>query len=701
MHLEPIVSFAILLTVILIVPLLFERFKLPGLIGLLIAGVALGPHGLHLLNTESETLKLLSDIGLVYLMFVAGLEIDMEQFEQTKHRSIGFGTFTFLVPLITGTIVGRMFGFGWNASVLIGSLFASHTLLAYPIISRLGVIKNEAVTVTIGATIFTDIGSLLVLAVCVAIHQGAFSTFSLMKLLLGLVIYSAVILFGFKWLGHEFFRRTRDEQGNQFLFILMVVFISALGAEVIGVEKIVGAFLAGLAVNEVIGSGPVKEKVVFVGNVLFIPIFFVDLGLLIDIPGFIKSISSVWLTLAILVGLIGSKGAAALLAKVVYRYNWQEMITMWSLSLPQVAATLAATLVGYRAGLLTEGVLNGVIVLMMVTATLGPLITARSAPGLITTDTTSEASESTLVWKNDPSQALTVVVPVRNPETERNLIEMAALLIRRESGRVVPLAVTPAHIHMDSPELENDIQQSKILLSKAVELGREFGVEVEPLVRIDQGIVHGINHASREQDANLIVMGWGSTTGIRARLFGNVIDSVLWASHCPVAVTRLLDSPSNIRSILVPIENLTQEAVRVVRFVEIFAQANQAEVTLLHVCARRTSPARVAWMESQLNLLVSKYFPQSHTNIKVLASDNLVNAILKASKSCDLVVLRSRRRRLNIGEVALSDVTTEIVRQIQCSVVLLGEPQGYQDNLSKAREVVKKSSPENLTKQEI
>ncbi|MGH8001964.1 MAG: cation:proton antiporter [Brasilonema sp.] len=702
MHLEPIVSFAILLTVILIVPLLFERLKLPGLLGLLIAGVALGPHGLRLLSTESETLKLLSDIGLVYLMFVAGLEIDMEQFERTKHRSIGFGTFTFLLPLITGIIVGRMFGFGWNASVLIGSLFASHTLLAYPIISRLGVINNEAVTVTIGATIFTDIGSLLVLAVCVGIHQGEFSTFSLVRLLLGLVIYSAIVLFGFKWLGHEFFRRTGDEQGNQFLFVLLVVFISALGAEVIGVEKIVGAFLAGLAVNEVIGSGPVKEKVVFVGNVLFIPIFFIDLGLLIDIPGFIKSISSIWLTLAILVGLIGSKFAAALLAKVVYRYNWREMITMWSLSLPQVAATLAATLVAYRAKLVSEDVLNGVIVLMMVTATLGPLITARSAPGLTTPDTTPEPSgESIFGWKNNASQALTVVVSVRNPETERNLIEMAALLVRRESGRVVPLAVTPAHIHMDSPELEKGIERSKILLSKAAELGQEFGVEVEPLARIDQGIVQGISHASREQDANLIVMGWGRTTGIRARLFGNVIDSVLWASHCPVAVTRLLDSPSNIRRILVPIENLSQEAVRVVRFAEIFADANQAEVTLLHVCERRTSPARIAWMESQLDLLVSKYFPQSDTSIKVLPSDNVVNAILKASQSCDLVVLRSRRRRLNIGEVAVSDVTTEVVRQIQCSVVLLGEPQGYQESLRKARAFVQKSSPENLTKEEV
>lgn len=693
MHLEPIVSFAILLTVILIVPLIFERLKLPGLLGLLAAGVVLGPHGFHLLSNESETLKLLSGIGLIYLMFVAGLEIDMEQFERTKHRSIGFGTFTFLVPLIVGTIVGRIFGFGWNASFLIGSLFASHTLLAYPIISRLGVINNEAVTVTIGATIFTDIGSLLVLAVCIGIHQGEFSTFSLVKLLLGLVIYSAVILFGFRWLGHEFFRRTGEEEGNQFLFILLVVFISALGAEVIGVEKIVGAFLAGLAVNEVIGSGPVKEKVVFVGNVLFIPIFFISLGLLIDIPAFISSISSIWLTLAILVGLIGSKFGAALLAKLVYRYNWREMITMWSLSLPQVAATLAATLVGYRAGLLTENVLNGVIVLMIVTATLGPLITARSAAGLTVTDTTpDETTGSMLGWKDDPADVLTVVVPVRNPETERNLIEMASLLVRRELGKVVALAVTPAHLHMDAPELENDIQQSKNLLSNAVDLGREFGVELEPVARIDQGIAQGISHASREQNSSLIVMGWGRTTGLRARLFGGVIDRVLWASHCPVVVTRLLDSPSNIRSILVPIENLSQESVRIVRFAQILADANQAQVTLLHVCSSHTSNARIAWMKSQLDLLVSRHFSQSRTSIKVMPADNVVSAILNAAKSCDLVVLRSRRRRVSIGQVAVSDVTTDVVRQLQCSVVLLGEPQAYQENLRRSRVIVKKLS---------
>lgn len=676
---EPIVPFAILLVVILTVPYLFERLRLPGLVGLLVAGVALGPNGLHVLNKEAETMKLLSDIGLVYLMFVAGLEVDIQQFRKTKHRSAGFGTFTFLVPLIVGTIVGRLFGFGWNASILIGSLFASHTLLAYPIVSRLGVVGNEAVTVTIGATIFTDIGALLVLAVCMGIHGGDFTIFKLFALLLSLLIYSAVVLFGFDWAGREFFRRTGDDEGNQFLFVLLAVFLASLGAQLIGVEKIVGAFLAGLAVNDAVGEGPVKEKVVFVGSVLFIPIFFVDMGLLINVPTFINNITSMskatLLTLVVVVGLIGSKFLAALFAKLVYRYNWQEMLTMWSLSLPQVAATLAATLVGYRAGLLTEDVLNSVIVLMLVTATLGPVITSRVAVGLRVAQTSDETVSAPSDGKSaSVEHPFTVVVPVSNPETEQYLLQMAAALARHEAGIIVPLAIAKAHAHMDSPELETAFQRGEMLLNSATQMSADLGVEVQPLLRLDDDVARGISRGSREQNASLIVMGWGKRTGFRARLFGNVIDSVLWASHCPVAITRLLEDPRKIQRILVPIENLTSQAVQPVRFAQILADANQARVTLLHVCDRRTSTAKIAWNRSQLQLLVSKLVPESNVEIEITPHDNVVKAIAQAVQPSDLVILRSKRQR-TAGGLAISDVTSQLVQQLTCSVVMLGEPQ--------------------------
>lgn len=675
MHLEPIVSFAILLAVILIVPLCFERIKLPGILGLLIAGVILGPNGFHLLNHDSETMKLLAGIGLVYLMFVAGLEIDLKQFLATKHRSIGFGSLTFIVPLIIGTIVGRMFGYDWNASILIGSLFASHTLLAYPIISRLGVVNNEAVTVTIGATIFTDIGALLVLAVCVGINKGDFTVFSLASLLLSLLIYSALILFGFNWLGKAFFRRSGDEEGNQFLFILLVVFVSALGAELIGVEKIIGAFLAGLAVNSIVGEGPVKEKILFIGTVLFIPIFFVDIGLLLDLPAFVRSTNAIGLTITVVIGLISSKFLAALLAKLAYRYTWREGITMWSLSMPQVAATLAATFVGYREGMLSEDMLNSVIVLMLVTATVGPLITARSAVGLTPTAEHLLIEEPSLPDEVVEPQSLAIVVPVYNPNTERNLIEMAALLAQHDSGRIVPLAITSAHVHMDDPELEGALLRSQSLLQRATEIGKEFGATVEPMLRIDDDIAQGISRASREQQANLIVMGWGQTDGIRARLFGTLIDRTLWSAHCPVAVARLLRPAAEIHRILVPLEIPTAKALQIVRFAAILAQANQAEITLLHVADPHSPPERMDWLKSQLDWLATQA-NEVKLDIQILQADDVVSTIVKQSRSFDLVVLRTLRRRSSgIGEVTLSSIAIPIVKQVSCSVIMLGEPQ--------------------------
>lgn len=677
---EPIVPFVVLLAIILIVPPLFERIRLPGLVGLLAAGVALGPDGAKLLSSESETMQLLSDIGLVYLMFVAGLEVELEQFQKTKYRSAGFGSFTFLVPLIFGIVVGRMFGFGWNASILIGSLFASHTLLAYPIVSRLGVVNNEAVTVTIGATIFTDIGALLVLAVCVGIHAGDFTAIKLVTLIGALAIYTALILIGFSWVGREFFRRSGDEEGNQFLFILLAVFLAAVGAQVIGVEKIVGAFLAGLAVNGVVGNSPVKEKVMFVGSVLFIPIFFVDMGLLIKIPVFIRSLTtpkSLGLTLAIVAGLITSKFLAALLAKWVYRYNRRELMVMWSLSLPQVAATLAATLVGYRVGLLTEEVLNSVIVLMLVTSTLGPVITARFARGLTVTEVESVTEADALKWNPKVTEdAFVVLVPVHNPRTEQYLIELAALLARQYSGQIVPLSIATAHTHMNDPQLTSALRRSQGLLKTALEVSREIGIEAEPLIRIDDSIAQGISRASREQNANLVVMGWSQRTGFQARLFGNVIDHVLWSSHCPVAISRLLDSPKNFRRILVPVENLTQRAIRVIEFAQILAESIQAQVTLLHVCDRATSDSKIAWTQSQLSLLASRVARETAApDVLVQSSDDVVRTITVQAKSYDLVILRSAPRRTSAGGLVVSDITSQTAQQLTCSVVMLGEAQ--------------------------
>lgn len=682
----PIVEFTLLLLVILIVPPIFENLRLPGLIGLLVAGVILGPDGAGLLNPNTDTMKLLSGIGKIYLMFVAGLEIDIQQFRKTKNRSIGFGTATFLVPLIVGTIIGRSFGFEWNPSILIGSLLASHTLLGYPIVNRLGVVGNEAVTVTIGATIFTDIGALLVLAICVSFNAGEFTAFSLILQLVLLGLYAAGVLFGVDRAGKEYFRRTGDEEGNQFLFVLLALFLAAVGAQLINVDQIVGAFLAGLAVNDVVGNGPVKEKVEFVGSVLFIPFFFVGMGLLLDINGFVETLTtSLGLTLAIVFGLLGSKFLAALVAKLLYRYQWIETLTMWSLSVPQVAATLAAALVGVQQGVITPEVFNTVIVLMLVTSILGPLMTARFASKLPVPKVQIGSDNMSIWWETQevetrvnpplatPNDLFTVVVPISNPLTQRYLIQMAALLARHESGQIVPLSVAIAHVHMDEPELDIALKESRRSLARSVQMLEEFEVKAKPELRIDDDVSRAISRTAREWESNLIVMGWSPTTGLRSRLFGNLINDVFWASHCPVAVMRLIDEPVNIHRLLVPVKNLSPQTLRTVRFAQLFADANFGEITLLHVCARRTPVEQIHRFESDLARLVKRDNSSIKIAITTIPDDDVVKVIMKAAQSVDMVILRSIRRR-TAGGLTVSNVTTQVIEELKCSLILFGEP---------------------------
>ncbi|MGB3402304.1 MAG: cation:proton antiporter [Microcoleaceae cyanobacterium] len=688
---SPIITFTILILVSLTIPPIFEKIKLPGLVGLLVAGVALGSNGLGLLNHDSDVMKLFADIGKIYLMFVAGLEIDLEEFRRKKNRSLGFGIATFAVPLITGTGIGLLFGFGWNASVLIGSLLASHTLLGYPIVNRLGVVKNEAVTVTIGATIITDIAALLVLAICISIHGGEFSAASLVMQLGALAIYSAIVLVGLDRVGKEYFRRTGDEQSNQFLFVLLAVFLASVGAQIINIDKIVGAFLAGLAVNDVLGRSPVEEKVEFVGSTLFIPFFFIDMGLLIDIPAFINSFTSgAGLTIGIVLGLIISKFLAAFIVKLLYKYNKNETMTMWSLSLPQVAATLAAAVAGVEAGLLNDSVFNSIIVLMLVTSILGPVLTAQFARKLpvskVATEPVTEESlfRPELLEQIPPElleeipnviqQKFTVLVPIANPLSQRYLIEMGALLAAHESGSLVALSIAQSHVHMDEPKIDLALQTSERLLNRAISVAEEFKVEAKPKIRIDDDVAEGISRAAREQDANLIVMGWNSTnTSIRARLFGNLIDDVFWSSHCPVAVVRLLDEPVNIRRILVPVKNLTPQAIKTVQFAQLFADTNKAKIALLHICDRATSPEQIQQFETDLRGIVANSGPKVPTKIKTVAHDNPAKVILRAAQSFDMVILRSLRRR-TAGGLAVSNVTTAVIKRLTCSIVLFGEP---------------------------
>ena len=680
---DPIVSFTILLLASLTVPPLVEKLRLPGLVGLLLAGIILGPHGLGWLKAESETVKLLSDIGKVYLMFVAGLEIDMQAFRKTRNRSLAFGLLTFAIPLITGTALGLGLNMGWNAAILLGSLLASHTLLAYPLLQRLGVVRNQAVTITIGATIFTDIGALLVLAICVSIYQGSFTWFRLLIQLVILGLYAALVLIGLDRLGKTYFRRSGNDEGNQFLFILLALFVSSVGAQVIQTENIVGAFLAGLAVNDVLGKSAVKEKIEFVGTVLFIPFFFIAMGLLINVPVFIRVLLTDTTTVAAVVaGLIGSKFIAAWCIKQLYSYSWVETFTMWSLSLPQVAATLAAGLVGYQVGLLSEAVFNSIIVLMLVTSTLGPVLTHRyarhlSVPARQLPFMTLPISQSSR--KADPVlPSFNVVVSVHNPETEPYLVEMAGLLAQQQRGKLFPLAIAQPATSLNDPTFTKILQQTHRLLKRATDIGQRLGVSTHSLLRIDRDIANGICHHSCEQSAQLIVMGYGDMTTLQARLLGSTVGQVFDYSPAPVAVMKLLQSPLQLQRVIVPIWNIRPYFNAQIKFAQHVAAATQTIVTVLYICSPQATVSEQMLYPHQVRRVLNKRSSPANNSllkikVTVVPHSDISGAVLRFTQSRDLVVLHGRDL-IPVREIPTSEWGTTLLQKLTCSVALFKEP---------------------------
>ena len=372
------------------IPRLSKRLKLPAAVGLLLTGVMIGPHGLGLVPEHHPVGDFFAELGKLLLMFCAGLEVNLVVFRQEKNRTLLFGFLTTIIPLLLGTFVGLVFGYSFVPAVVIGSLLASHTLLGLPTITRLGETGLEPVTVTVGATVMSDTLSLVVFAICVSTFQTGFSPVSLGIQLLEIAIFVPFILFGVSRIGAWLLKKVQGDENAYFIVMLAILAFAGHIANRINLPGIVGAFLAGLAVNAATQHKPAKEKLEFFGNALFIPIFFIVTGFLINPVTFLHSIfSNFFLVVAVVLALLVGKGIAAEVAGRRFSYTPVARKTMWSLTLPQVAATLAATLVGYdtfnHAGqrLLDVRMLNAVFVLLVTTSILGPVLTERWAPELL------------------------------------------------------------------------------------------------------------------------------------------------------------------------------------------------------------------------------------------------------------------------------------------------------------------------------
>jgi len=385
--LSPLVRFVIALAAIFVMPPLSRRLKLPPVVGLLFAGILLGPHVLDIFGKERPIADFIADLGKLLLMFYAGLEVDLTLFRQARRKVTIFGLVTTTLPLILGTIVGLWFGYEVIPAVVLGSLLASHTLLARPILTELGATRLEPVIVTSGATVMSDTLSLVVFAVCVSTYQRGFSLSVLIVQLVEIVAFVLLVVFGVSRVARYALKKVEDKEDAFFILLFGVMAVAAALASVVQLPGIVGAFLAGLALNEAAQEKPAEEKLGFLANSLFIPVFFMVTGFLINPAVFVRSLfDNFALAMSILLALVVGKGIAAETTGRAFKYPRAARLTVWSLTLPQVAATLAATLVGLNtfdpAGgrLIDERILNSVFVLMLSTSILGPVMTQRYTP---------------------------------------------------------------------------------------------------------------------------------------------------------------------------------------------------------------------------------------------------------------------------------------------------------------------------------
>ncbi|MEW6404936.1 MAG: cation:proton antiporter, partial [Chloroflexota bacterium] len=368
---EPVAFFLIIMSIILITPLLSERVRLPGIIGIILGGMLVGPHGFGLIEA-GDRIEFLATIGLVYLMFSAGLEVDIHQFMRVRGRAAVFGVITFLLPQFMGMGLGYVLGLDWLGMILLGSAFASHTLIAFPILTRLGVVRNEAVAVTTGATVLTDIGAFIVLAVVLGARSGGLSATYFLQLFVLLALFTVAVIAGLPRLGKFFFQRFSG-RAIEFQFVVVVLFVAAFTAEQIGVHEVVGAFLAGLAINATLPRhSPVTGHVLFIGESFFIPVFLLYSGLITDPLSFLESPRTILVALGVTVVAYVSKFIAAWITGRIFHYSKPELWTAYGLSHAQAAVTIPTLVIGLDTGLFDTTLFNAAILMILLTSITSP-----------------------------------------------------------------------------------------------------------------------------------------------------------------------------------------------------------------------------------------------------------------------------------------------------------------------------------------
>ena len=544
---DPTWIFFLVLVIILFAPIVLERLRIPHIIGMILAGVVIGEHGFNILARDSS-FELFGKVGLYYIMFLAGLEMNMEDFKSIRVKATVLGLLAFIFPLGIGIWTNlHLLGYSLATSVLLASMYASHTLIAYPIVIRYGINRQRAVSIAVGGTAVTDTLTLLVLAVVGGMYKGETSEMFWIWLVLKVVVLSVVIMYAFPRIGRWFFRRYSDNV-VQYIFVMAMVFLGAGLMEFVGMEGILGAFLAGLVLNRLIPHvSPLMSHLEFVGNALFIPYFLIGVGMLIDVNVLFGHIDSVKVAVVMIIVALLGKWIASWLTQKIYKMRALERELMFGLSNAQAAATLAAVLVGYNIilpngeRLLNEDVLNGTILLILVTCVVSSFITEHAAKRIAMDD--AEVSDEKAQEKEK------FLIPVANPETLESLMSLA-MVVRDEKQ---PDNLVALNVINDNNGSVKQEMRGKRSLERAAQIAASTSVRLKTVSRFDLNITTGILHTAKEYEATNIIIGLHCKMSIVDSFFGNLTENLLKNTYLQVMVARFLIPVNTLRRIIVAV----------------------------------------------------------------------------------------------------------------------------------------------------
>ncbi|UGU18273.1 cation:proton antiporter [Sinomicrobium kalidii] len=547
---NPVLVFSLILFIILLSPILLKKLNIPGIIGLIISGVIIGPNGLNLL-AKNSAVDLFSTIGLLYIMFIAGLELDMNEFKANRNKSILFGFLTFIIPLGTAfPVCYYVLGYDFNPSFLTASMLATHTLVTYPIVSKLGVAKNQAVAITVGGTVLADTAALVILAIILAESQGTLNQSFWIRLGVSLTIFSAIMFLVIPRIAKWFFRKMENEKHSHYIFVLSVVFFAAFLAEVAGVESIVGAFVAGLALNRLIPhSSALMNRIEFIGNSLFIPFFLISVGMLVDITVILSGPAALVVAGILTAVALFGKWLTAWLTKFIFKYSNTELRLIFGLSSARAAATLAIVLVGYKADILDENILNGTVILILITCIIASFVTEKAAKQIvIASDEELEMPDDSILYDEH------ILLPIANTLNMDKALEFAILIKDKKSTYPLSiLTVVPNNL-----EAEKNVAKAKTKLESFTKDAAASETKTEVIATIDYNASSGIARTAREIMANIILLGWPRRKGFVDKLIGEKMEHVLTYTDKMLFICDLKNTLVNHNKIFIAVPPLAE-----------------------------------------------------------------------------------------------------------------------------------------------